>query len=92
MPRKPVEEELDLIGNTCRLAVVAIEQRHLADQLAYQARHDTLTGLPNRVVFEERLEAAVAEARAATARWRCCSSTWTGSSRSTTRWVTRWAM
>ncbi len=31
-------------------------------QLAYQAQHDFLTGLPNRVLFEERLERAVTSA------------------------------
>jgi len=46
-----------------RLAVVAIEHRQLNDQLAHQARHDALTGLPNRLLFEERLAQALEEAR-----------------------------
>ena len=46
-----------------RLAVVAIENRRLNDRLTHQARHDALTGLPNRLVFEERLGRALEEAR-----------------------------
>jgi diguanylate cyclase (GGDEF)-like protein/PAS domain S-box-containing protein len=38
--------------------------RDMARQMAYQARHDTLTGLINRGEFETRLEQAVHSARA----------------------------
>ncbi|RPI09479.1 MAG: sensor domain-containing diguanylate cyclase, partial [Acidobacteriales bacterium] len=61
--RKPDEEELGLIGKASRLAAIAIEQKQLNDKLAHQAHHDTLTGLPNRALFEERLQSAVAQAR-----------------------------
>ena len=61
--RKPAEEELGLIGKASRLAAIAIEQKQLTDKLAHQAHHDTLTGLPNRALFEERLQSAVAQAR-----------------------------
>ncbi len=44
-----------------RLVRLAIEQNRLYDSLQYQARHDTLTGLPNRALFEERLERSVRE-------------------------------
>ena len=36
------------------------ERRALQDQLAHQAYHDVLTGLPNRALFVERLEAEMA--------------------------------
>jgi diguanylate cyclase (GGDEF)-like protein/PAS domain S-box-containing protein len=60
---EPGPDELAILETARRLAVVAIEQRHLADQLAHQARHDALTGLPNRLDLQERLEEAVAEAQ-----------------------------
>jgi diguanylate cyclase (GGDEF)-like protein/PAS domain S-box-containing protein len=53
---------LELCHMAARLAAVAIEQRQLTDMLAWQARHDALTGLPNRFLLEERLESALARA------------------------------
>ena len=52
-----------LLEQAAKLAAVAIEHRELAQQLTHRAFHDPLTGLPNRVLFEERLEQAVARAR-----------------------------
>ena len=40
------------------------QERTLAQQLAYQASHDALTGLTNRRDFEQRLQRALANARA----------------------------
>ena len=37
--------------------------RQLARQMAYQARHDSLTGLVNRVEFEDRLKEAIRSAQ-----------------------------
>jgi diguanylate cyclase (GGDEF)-like protein len=42
---------------------IAIHQRQLTDQLAFQARHDALTGLPNRLYMQEKLDQALAMAR-----------------------------
>ena len=38
---------------------VAIDQQRLTTQLAHQATHDSLTGLPNRLLLKERLHAAL---------------------------------
>jgi hypothetical protein len=53
-------------------------------RLRDQAHSDPLTRMPNRLMFEERMKAALATA----ARSPCCSSTWTASSPSTTRSAT----
>ncbi|HUS07093.1 MAG TPA: EAL domain-containing protein [Bryobacteraceae bacterium] len=41
---------------------IAIDQRQLTTQLAYQAHHDALTGLPNRVLLKDRLDHAIVRA------------------------------
>jgi diguanylate cyclase (GGDEF)-like protein/PAS domain S-box-containing protein len=59
----PDREECNFLGKAAELASLSIEQRHLSDQLAFQATHDPLTGLPNRLLFEERLGQTIANAR-----------------------------
>jgi diguanylate cyclase (GGDEF)-like protein len=44
------------------IAAAAIESARLYESLAYQARHDALTGLPNRLSFDCGLRNAVAKA------------------------------
>ena len=39
------------------------ERRQAEEKIAYMARHDSLTGLPNRALFREYLEKAVEDAR-----------------------------
>ena len=56
---------------TYRKHMAALEKAHEATEAAHQlaqsmARHDALTGLPNRRVFAEGLEAAVARSRQGT--------------------------
>ena len=53
-------------------------------RFAYQATHDSLTGLPNRLYLHEHLARHLRELGAGSPRWRCCSSTSTASSSSTT--------
>ena len=61
-PEAPGVADIALLRNAARLASIAIEQRQLADQLAFQARHDRLTGLPSRLTMEEALHEAVSRA------------------------------
>ncbi|UQN10098.1 EAL domain-containing protein [Deinococcus sp. QL22] len=53
------EDEFELVQLFISYAAAAVEQRELTDQLAHQATHDSLTGLPNRALFEDRLEQAI---------------------------------
>jgi diguanylate cyclase (GGDEF)-like protein/PAS domain S-box-containing protein len=56
-------EDADLLELVAQLASVAIEQRTLNQRLNHQARHDALTGLPNRLHFEESLRYALERTR-----------------------------
>ncbi len=62
-PSRPEKGQIALLQTTAGTAAIAIEQRQLTDQLAYQAHHDPLTGLANRVLFQERLQQEIALAR-----------------------------
>lgn len=64
----PVSRWEDLLQPVARLAQIAIEHRRFYDELAFRANHDSLTGLPNRSLLEERLERAVFEAELGGAR------------------------
>jgi diguanylate cyclase (GGDEF)-like protein/PAS domain S-box-containing protein len=57
------ERDLRLLESVGRLAAVAIDHRELTDKLAHQAQHDALTGLPNRILFQDRLGQALAQAQ-----------------------------
>jgi diguanylate cyclase (GGDEF)-like protein/PAS domain S-box-containing protein len=61
-PSTPSARELDFMAMATQLAAVAIEHRQLTDQLEHQAQHDALTGLPNRLLFQDRLKQALAQA------------------------------
>jgi diguanylate cyclase (GGDEF)-like protein len=59
----PDDVDKTILEMVRRKAAIAIEQRSLADQLAHQARYDTITGLPNRIMLDDRLQQAVARSR-----------------------------
>lgn len=59
----PTDAERQLADVACHLAVIAIEQRRLTEKLTYQAHHDSLTGLPNRVLFEDHVQRELARAQ-----------------------------
>ncbi len=63
-PEPPGSEPWErVLGVSARLAQIAIGHRRFCDQLDYQAHHDSLTGLPNRAMLNDRLENAIMEAR-----------------------------
>ena len=53
----------EVLPYAARLSQISIEHSRFYDDLRFRAHHDGLTGLPNRVLFEERLSRAVTEAR-----------------------------
>jgi diguanylate cyclase (GGDEF)-like protein/PAS domain S-box-containing protein len=59
-PRRPAAAEQSLLELAAHLADIAIERSHAQAQLAHQAAHDALTGLPNRVFFLDRIALALA--------------------------------
>src|SRR5450755_1379100 len=52
-----------VLDQMAHLASVAIENTLLYERLAFQAQHDTLTQLPNRTLFQDRVEQAIGLAR-----------------------------
>jgi diguanylate cyclase (GGDEF)-like protein len=52
-------EELHKLDQLASMVGLAIERCEMAEQMAYQASHDPLTGLANRILFMERLEEAL---------------------------------
>jgi diguanylate cyclase (GGDEF)-like protein len=57
----PIARTIDwrpILDQMAQLASVAIENSLLYERLAFQAQHDTLTGLPNRLLFQDRVQQA----------------------------------
>ena len=51
------------LESVARLASIAMEHISLFEQLSYRAQYDGLTGLANRILFEDRLNQALARAQ-----------------------------
>ena len=47
------------LGLWSNIAALALDRSRLHDQLSYRAQHDGLTGLPNRALLYEKLEAEI---------------------------------
>ncbi|WP_438749622.1 sensor domain-containing protein [Pararhizobium sp. O133] len=63
-PGVPTTEQCELISMAAHLAGIAIERRQSEERIHFMAHHDALTGLPNRVLFDERVANALQQARA----------------------------
>jgi len=57
------EKDLELLQFVSTQVATAIERKRAADRLRHMAHHDTLTGLPNRALFHDRLDMALRRAR-----------------------------
>ena len=60
---KPSGELLDRLSGIVAQAASALQTARLLAEVTYQARHDGLTGLSNRMVFTEAMEHALGNAR-----------------------------
>jgi diguanylate cyclase (GGDEF)-like protein/PAS domain S-box-containing protein len=60
VPREPTARELEVVAAASHLTAIALERHRVQRRLEHQARHDQLTGLPNRWAIIERLDASLA--------------------------------
>lgn len=58
-PGEPDAECMKLVGMATHIAGIAIERKQAEDSIQFMAHHDMLTGLPNRVMLDERLASAI---------------------------------
>ncbi len=65
--RRFTEDDVSFLGAVANILSVAIERKSAEDRLAYLAQFDSLTGLPNRHLFHDRLAQALAQAKRNTA-------------------------
>jgi diguanylate cyclase (GGDEF)-like protein len=61
--RAPLSSEWELLGRARNLAAIAVERRRFERRLEHQARHDVLTGLPNRSLIMDRVVRALERGR-----------------------------
>lgn len=61
--RRPIPAETQTLDMAGKLATICIEHHQTTGQLCHMVRHDALTGLPNRIMFEDRVQQALALAR-----------------------------
>ena len=55
--------EVRFVEQVAHVLSSALDRREAEERLEHQATHDSLTGLPNRELLRERLEAALADSR-----------------------------
>ncbi len=56
-------DDVQLLEAIGAIGASALENAHLVSQIRHQATHDRLTGLPNQLLFEDRVNQAVQRAR-----------------------------
>lgn len=61
--RPPTIVESQTLDLAAKLATICIDHHNTTNYLAHLVRHDSLTGLPNRIMFEDRLQQALAMAQ-----------------------------
>src|SRR5580658_3576477 len=62
-PRSPQPEHIALLRDWARVASTALERTRSIARLKHDARHDSLTGLPNRAAIFEKLDAVIEQVR-----------------------------
>ena len=88
LPRRLEPDEITFLQSVANLLAAAVARFRAERQMRHQALHDPLTGLPNRGLFLDRLEHALALSDATRSDSRSSSQTSMASRRSTTTSVT----
>lgn len=61
----PSEREQQLVAGAVHLAGIAIQRSRDEARIRYMAHHDSLTGLPNRTMLQDRIDLAIQQAKRA---------------------------
>ena len=59
LKQDPSSADIEVMEMACQMASLVLERRRLQEQLIEHAYHDSLTGLPNRRLGEDRLSNAI---------------------------------
>jgi diguanylate cyclase (GGDEF)-like protein/PAS domain S-box-containing protein len=57
------EDDVSFLRTVANILAIAVERKNAEDRLAHLAEFDTVTGLPNRHLFRDRLGQSLAQAR-----------------------------